>query len=82
MTIDKVTDKALTRVNNMLCDGNRMGLFVTAWFGILDLETGYMEFANAGHPYPLFYKEPRIWYTTLCLSRLFLFNSKQREGYK
>ena len=53
--IDKETDKALTRVNNMLCDGNKTGLFVTVWFGILDLRDGRLEFANAGHNPPLLY---------------------------
>ena len=48
-SIDKETNKALTRVNNMLCDGNKTGIFVTAWFGILDLTTGYLEYTNAGH---------------------------------
>ena len=55
--IDKQTDIALTRVNNMLCDGNKTGLFVTAWFGILDLENGHLEFANAGHNPPLLYSK-------------------------
>ena len=55
--IDKETDKALSRVNNMLCDGNKTGIFVTAWFGILDLTTGYLEFANAGHNPPLLYSK-------------------------
>ena len=53
--IDKETDIALTRVNNMLCDGNKLGLFVTAWFGILDLKNGNLEFVNAGHNPPLLY---------------------------
>lgn len=53
--IDKETDIALTRVNNMLCDGNKTGLFVTAWFGILNLTNGHLEFANAGHNPPLLY---------------------------
>lgn len=54
-TIDKESDKAITRVNNMLCDGNKTGLFVTAWFGILDLRNGKIEFVNAGHNPPLLY---------------------------
>ena len=53
--IDKETNIAFTRVNNMLCDGNKTGLFVTAWFGILDLTNGHLEFANAGHNPPLLY---------------------------
>ncbi|MBR3133221.1 MAG: SpoIIE family protein phosphatase [Clostridia bacterium] len=48
-------ENAFNRVNNMLCDGNKIGLFVTAWAGVLDLETGVIEFVNAGHNPPLIY---------------------------
>jgi len=40
-------------VNNLLCDGNARNMFLTCWMGILDLKTGEMEFANAGHNIPL-----------------------------
>ena len=40
------------RVNNMLCEGNEAEMFVTVWIGIIDLETGVMQCANAGHEYP------------------------------
>ncbi len=40
------------QVNNTLCEGNDAEMFVTAWIGILDLETGLMRCANAGHEYP------------------------------
>ena len=38
--------------NNQLCEGNEAGLFVTAWLGILDLNTGIVTAANAGHEFP------------------------------
>lgn len=41
------------RANDKLCDNNDAGMFVTAWMGILDLQTGVMKFANAGHNPPL-----------------------------
>ena len=53
--IDEKVDKALTRVNHMLCDGNKLDLFVTCWFGILDLNTGIIQYANAGHNPPLIF---------------------------
>ena len=46
-------DSILYRVNNILCDGNDSGIFVTCWLGILDLETGDLAFSNAGHNPPL-----------------------------
>ena len=42
-----------TKANEKLCENNESGMFVTAWMGILDLTTGNMHFANAGHNPPL-----------------------------
>ena len=41
-----------SQANHLLCDGNDAEMFVTAWIGILDLKTGDMVCANAGHEYP------------------------------
>ena len=40
------------RVNNELCEGNELNMFVTVWIGIIDLKTGDMKCLNAGHEYP------------------------------
>lgn len=45
--------EVFTKVNQMLCEGNEAGLFVTAWIGVLDLETGKLTYVNAGHNPPL-----------------------------
>ena len=42
-----------TKANEKLCENNESGMFVTAWMGILDLTTGKMQFANAGHNPPV-----------------------------
>lgn len=42
-----------TKVNHMLCEGNDYNMFVTAWLGILNTETGILKYANAGHNAPL-----------------------------
>ena len=42
----------LEDVNNSLCTHNDE-MFVTVWVGILDLRTGIMKAANAGHEYPV-----------------------------
>ena len=42
-----------TRANDKLCENNEADMFVTAWMGILDLQTGNMKYANAGHNPPL-----------------------------
>ncbi len=41
------------KANNSLCEGNDAEMFVTAWIGIIDLNTGKMTCANAGHEYPM-----------------------------
>jgi len=46
-------DEVLTRTNEKLCEGNEATMFVTAWMGVIDLKTGHVEFANAGHNPPL-----------------------------
>ena len=40
------------KTNDQLCEGNGEGLFVTAWIGIVDLNTGTMTYCDAGHEYP------------------------------
>ena len=44
---------ALSRANAELCRNNPAEMFVTAWVGVLDLRTGLLAFANAGHNPPL-----------------------------
>lgn len=39
--------------NRALCEGNDAGMFVTAWQASLDLNTGLLQYANAGHNPPL-----------------------------
>ena len=43
----------LGSVNDQLCDESKAELFVTVWLGILELSTGKMTAANAGHEYPV-----------------------------
>ncbi len=43
----------LSKVNATLCEGNEAEMFVTVWIGIIDLTSGRMVCANAGHEYPL-----------------------------
>ena len=45
--------EVFTAVNRLLCDGNDAGLFVTAWMGVLELESGKLTYVNAGHNPPL-----------------------------
>ena len=46
----------LTRTNEAICSNNEGEMFVTAWVGILELSTGRLTAANAGHEYPVLRK--------------------------
>ena len=45
--------EAVAAVNARLAEGNDANMFVTAWIGVLDLETGAMEYVNCGHNPPV-----------------------------
>ena len=49
--------EVFTKVNNILCESNSEGLFVTAFEGVLDLATGDFAFVNAGHEIPYICKK-------------------------
>ncbi len=49
--------QVLEEVNNQLCEGNDADLFVTVWLGILEISTGKIIYASAGHEYPAVYRE-------------------------
>ena len=46
-------NEVFTLANAKLCESNDAGMFVTSWMGVLDLKTGMVEYANAGHNPPL-----------------------------
>lgn len=56
----------LEKVNKQMCVDNDLGMFITAFFGILDLETGEIRYVNAGHTTPIgkmkgeFFKELKV----------------------
>lgn len=39
----------LERINNSVCEANSNGMFVTLFVARVDMNTGHMEFCNAGH---------------------------------
>ena len=42
----------LEKTNDLLCDNNQAEMFVTVWLGILEISTGKLTAANAGHEFP------------------------------
>ena len=47
---------ALEKINEQICSNNREDMFVTVWLGVLDLKSGKLTAANAGHEYPILKK--------------------------
>ncbi|WP_049946139.1 SpoIIE family protein phosphatase [Butyrivibrio sp. WCD2001] len=50
--LGKSAAEALNRMNEALTSNNKTDMFVTVWFGILEISTGIISCANAGHEYP------------------------------
>lgn len=49
----KTPKEVFDTVNNQLCENNEAEMFVTAFMGILDIDTGKFTYVNAGHNLPL-----------------------------
>ena len=49
----KTPAEILTATNEIICQNNREEMFVTVWLGILEISTGKLTAANAGHEYPV-----------------------------
>ncbi|WP_051588789.1 PP2C family protein-serine/threonine phosphatase [Ruminococcus sp. NK3A76] len=45
--------EVLERTNDTICKNNKNKMFVTVWLGILEISTGKLTAANAGHEYPI-----------------------------
>ena len=49
--------EALRRVNRLLIEDTRAEMFVSVFYGVIDLETGEMRYASAGHNPPLLVRQ-------------------------
>ena len=52
-TIGGSPAEILGRVNKLVCANNNAHMFVTVWLGILEISTGKLTSASAGHEYPM-----------------------------
>ena len=50
--LGKYPAEILKETNAAICDNNREEMFLTVWLGILEISTGTLTAANAGHEYP------------------------------
>ncbi len=46
-------ENVFSNTNKHLCENNEAIMFVTAWLGVLDVQSGLLRFVNAGHNPPL-----------------------------
>ena len=51
------TAEVFTSVNASLCENNDVEMFATAWIGILDTRTKELQYTNAGHNYPVLFRQ-------------------------
>ncbi len=51
--------EVVSLINRAISDNNESNMFVTLVVGILDLETGILDYCNAGHNPPLRYVKPQ-----------------------
>ena len=58
--IGKSAGEILSVTNDMICASNATEMFVTAWMGILEISSGRITAANAGHEYPAVMKNGRF----------------------
>ncbi len=61
--LGKSPAQILTDANASICANNREEMFVTAWLGILEISTGKLVSANAGHEYPILLRAGGVFET-------------------
>ena len=54
--------EVLRTVNEQLGENNKEGMFVTVWLGVLELSTGTLRYADAGHEKLLLYRDGKWAY--------------------
>ena len=73
--------EVLEAVNRGICENNEESMFVTVWFGILDLVNGVLTAANAGHEYPVL-KKPDGPFETVKDKHGFVLGAMEGMKYK
>ncbi|MGB8451388.1 MAG: PP2C family protein-serine/threonine phosphatase [Anaerocolumna sp.] len=68
-------------VNNQLYENNESQMFVTAFMGILEIDTGKFIYSNAGHNYPLISKKHGD-YEYLAVNNGFVLAGRQDVKYQ
>ncbi len=72
----------IERVNDDICANNEAGMFVTCWIGVINCNTGAVDFVNAGHNTPLIYREKTKSWTYLKQSKNLVLGAMGGIKYK
>ena len=59
--MDHRVSQILAMTNEALCDNNQAEMFVTVWLGMLEISTGKLTAANAGHEYPVIQRKDGLF---------------------
>lgn len=70
---------AVTSVNASLADENKLSHFITAWVGVLDLDTGELTYTNAGHNPPYVLGKPFLTLSDIHGTPLAVFKQTYEE---
>ena len=73
--------QVLENANNQICANNEEQMFVTVWFGVLEVTTGKITAANAGHEYPII-KQPGGSFEIFKDKHGFVLGGKAGKKYK
>lgn len=80
-TLTRSPSEILGTLNKMICDNNESKMFVTVWLAILDLKSGKLTAANAGHEYPII-KVPGKDFELYKDKHCFVVGGKKKAKYK
>lgn len=80
-TLTRSPSEILGTLNKMICDNNESKMFVTVWLAILDLKSGKLTAANAGHEYPIV-KVPGKDFELYKDRHCFIVGGKKKAKYK
>ena len=74
--------EVIETVNRLICENNEENMFVTVWFGILDLSSGVLTAVNAGHEYPILKTPNGAFEVVREETHCFLIGAMRRMKYK
>ena len=58
-------DDVFNKTNNLICGNDETNMFITAFIGNLNLETGVLQYVNAGHNLPLVFNKENIEFANI-----------------